>query len=1062
LAEVSFGEWLKRQRKAAGLTQEQLALQISCSTSALKKIEAEERRPSEQVVEQLAEVFNIPATERATFLKFARGNWDAAPVEVMEGKEAPWRVAQPSGHESKIHLATFLFTDIEDSTKLWESAPEKMKVALQRHHEIMKEAIASNSGTVFQIVGDAFCAVFPTAQSAIAAAVTAQYKLHQEQWDLPFPIRVRMGIHTGAAERISTGSPMGGYESNPTLNRVARILSAGHGGQILLWLAIKELTEDSLPADIVLRDMGEHHLKNLTRPEHLFQLNIMRLPSEFPPLNTLESRRHNLTVQLTSFIGREKELQEVKELLYATHLLTLIGSGGTGKTRLALQIGAEMLEHFQNGVWLVDLAPITHPASIVQTAMAVFGIAAERNRLAMDTFKDYLRAKSLLLILDNCEHMVEDCARFAESLVQAAPDVKILATSREALDIMGEQMYRVPSLSTPTREGRTTPAELANFESVQLFIERAALISPNFHLTRENASSIAQICVRLDGIPLAIELAAARTRSMSVEQIASHIDDRFRLLTEGLRTALPRQQTLLSLIDWSYDLLTEPERILLRRLAVFSGGWTLEAAEAVCVGEPIDSFAVIDLLSKLVDKSLVLLGDNGRYKFLETIRQYAREKLFESGEMQAIRQGHLTCFRAFAERKGAETRGANQIAALKQLDEEYENIREAMDWAIETGQVEEATQIGDALGPLYWISRALLQEVYERMMLIVNHPVTTEEKLCRATALAVAAFFADFAFRDSKHSQAMIEEAIEIAKRAGENGKHQLEEAYWIWSACMIGKDNPIAEKAIDMTLAIARELNDKYVVAHVIEWQGQLARMRKDYSRAQEFSNESIRLFHEMGNYWGIALASGNIGLVFYAQGDYPKAQKYLEDALAIYRKIADKPSLIFVLGYLGRISALTTKYAQSEELLQERLFLAKDSGWTRRIGAGTKDLAYLRLYKGNPHSALALFRESLSLFESRDEVRIALCLAGIASALFQLSPKNAEFAAQLLGSAQSVIYTIGIDNLPYEKGQITTTLKVVRESLDDAAFASAFAEGKKISLDEALDLALKTVEEM
>jgi class 3 adenylate cyclase len=448
LAEVSFGEWLKRRRKAGGLTQEELALQISCSASALRKIEAEQRRPSAQIVEGLAEVFNIASNERKSFLKFARGDWRAAPTGEIE--DAPWLISLPLGYkredisDPKTHLVTFLFTDIEGSTKLWESAPEKMKVALQRHHTILEEAISSNDGTAFQIVGDAFCAVFPTASSAISAAVTAQRNLHQEQWDTPSPIRVRMGIHTGTAELSATDSLTGGYASNHTLNRVARILSAGHGGQVLLSLATKELVQDSLPADTELRDMGEHHLKNLSRPERLFQLNSAGLQSDFLPLNTLDSYRHNLPLQLTSFIGREKELADVNRLLTNTHLLTLSGPGGTGKTRLSLQAATDLLETFSHGVWLVELAPISDPSLVASTTAAALNLPAEVHRPAVDMLCDYLREKELLMVLDNCEHLVGACARMADRLLHAAPRLRIIASSREALGIAGEVSYRFP------------------------------------------------------------------------------------------------------------------------------------------------------------------------------------------------------------------------------------------------------------------------------------------------------------------------------------------------------------------------------------------------------------------------------------------------------------------------------------------------------------------------------------------------------------------------------------------------------------------------------------------
>ena len=526
---------------------------------------------------------------------------------------------------------------------------------------------------------------------------------------------------------------------------------------------------------------------------------------------------------------------------------------------------------------------------------------------------------------------------------------------------------------------------------------------------------------------------------------------------------MPRHQTLHSLIEWSYDLLGEPERILLRRLVVFAGGWTLESAEAVCAGESIDSVAVMDLLSRLVDKSLVLLERGRRYKFLETIRRYAREKLLESGEAQTVRQKHLAYFLAFADSKGTETFGANQIVALRQLDEEYENIREAMDWAIETGQVEEATQIGNALFPLYWWSRALFQEAYEKMTRILNHPATTKEKLFRAQALIVAAFCADLASVNwgPQQIKAMMEEAIEIARSAGAKGNYYLWMAYGVWGYLMIWKDTAAAEKALDMGVAIARKSNNKIALANSLEWQGLLAVKQKGYSRAHDFSNEALRLFREMGDHWGVARSLGVIGSVFYSRRDYPNAQKYFEEALAIYRNLATRPNVIQVLGYLGRIFALTAKYEPAEKLLQEKLFFAKDSGWTREIGMSTRDLAYLRLYEANPAAALALFRESLSLFESGDEVRIALSIVGIASAIFQSSPQKAEYAAQLLGSVQPVIDTIGIDNLPYEREQIAKTFGAVREHLGEANYEQVSSQGKAMTLDAAIALAQKVADE-
>jgi len=388
LPEVSFGEWLKRQRNSKGLTQEQLAHQIGCATITLRKIESEERRPSAAIVEQLAKIFEISQEERTSFLKFARGDWGYMPVEGTE--ESPWLVREGSAEErSKIGLSTFLFTDIEGSAKLWDQAPEKMKVALQRHHEVLQEAITSNGGSVFQIVGDAFCAAFPTVLSAVSAAVNAQRELHKEQWNTPFPIRVRMGIHTGEAEQTSDDPLLGGYASNQTLNRVARILGAAHGGQILLSLATTDLIKDSLPADTGLRDMGEHHLRNLIHPEHLFQLDIFGLPAEFPPLNTLTSR-HNLPLQMTSFIGREKEQDEVIDLLTKNRLVTLTGAGGIGKTRLSIQVGQNLLSDFPNGTWFVELAPILDPLLVPRTTAIAIGLRDGGQRPVIDLLCEYL------------------------------------------------------------------------------------------------------------------------------------------------------------------------------------------------------------------------------------------------------------------------------------------------------------------------------------------------------------------------------------------------------------------------------------------------------------------------------------------------------------------------------------------------------------------------------------------------------------------------------------------------------------------------------------------------
>src|SRR5918995_699529 len=523
---------------------------------------------------------------------------------------------------------TFLFTDIEGSTKLAQEYPDQWESLRARHNAILQSAMDTYAGYVFQIVGDAYCVAFRFAHDALNAALHAQRQLQSEAWS-PAPIHVRMGIHTGPAQ-LNPNSDQIKYLGYGTLVLVQRIMSAGHGGQVLISGAAQELVQEALPADAELLDLGERRLKDLLRPEHLYQLYAPDLASTFPPLKTLDAYRNNLPVQLTSFIGREHEIAEIKQMLKIHHLITLTGPGGTGKTRLSLQIATELLDQYPHGVWFIELAPLTDPDLIPQTILSAIGIN-EQSGKPLEVLRDYLHEKRSLLVLDNCEHIIEATAALANTLLSAAPNLKVLASSREALGIRGEASYPVPSLSLPDLAHLPVVEEFSQYEAVKLFIDRALLVAPHFSVDASSAPFIAQICHRLDGIPLAIELAAARVKMLSVDQISAGLDDRFRLLTGGARTLLPRQQTLRALIDWSYDLLSEQERLFLRRLSVFAGGRTLEAVEEVCAGaegDAIEPYEVLDLLSQLVNKSLVVVVEHTRsgvtrYRMLETIRQYA-------------------------------------------------------------------------------------------------------------------------------------------------------------------------------------------------------------------------------------------------------------------------------------------------------------------------------------------------------------------------------------------------------------------------------------------------------
>lgn len=507
---------------------------------------------------------------------------------------------------------TFLFTDIEGSTQLWERQPDAMRSALARHDQILRDVVGRQGGGVFKTVGDSFCAAFATATDALEAALTAQKALGAEERAGGLRLRVRMALHTGAVEERD------GDYFGQALNRVSRLLSAAHGGQTLVSAATHQLVRDALPPGVTLGHLGEHRLRDLSRPEQVFQLCHPELPHEFPPLRGMNhpGLPNNLPQQLTSFIGRERELAAVKGLLGSHRLVTLAGSGGCGKTRLALQAAADVLEGYPNGAWLVELGSLLEPALVAQAVVSALGLREQAGQTPTQTLAECLKPKTMLLILDNCEHLLAACADLADGLLRACPQVTLLASSREALGIAGEQTYRVPSLSVPDPRQLATVESLSGCESVRLFLDRATLSRPDFRLTAPNAPALASVCQRLDGIPLAIELAAARVRSLSVEEIAGKLDSRFRLLTGGSRMALPRQQTLRALIDWSYSLLNAQEKRLLNRLSVFAGGWTLEAAEQVCVGagrteDGIEDWETLDLLVSLVDKSVALAETQG-------------------------------------------------------------------------------------------------------------------------------------------------------------------------------------------------------------------------------------------------------------------------------------------------------------------------------------------------------------------------------------------------------------------------------------------------------------------
>ena len=592
---------------------------------------------------------------------------------------------------------TFLFTDIEGSTKLWEKSPRGMQVALTRHDALLWETIEGHGGFVFKTVGDAFCAVFPTALGALEAALAAQRGLFSEAWGEEIgALKARMALHTG-----TTHERDGDY-FGPPVNRVARLLSAGHGGQVLLSSSTQELVRDHLPPQTHLRDLGERRLKDLSRPERVFQLTAPDLPSEFPPLRTLESHTNNLPLQATPLIGREREVEAACRLLRSseTRLLTLLGPGGTGKTRVGLQVAAELADDFEDGVFFVPIAAIADPALVAPTIARTLGLS-EGAQPPEELLEGYLRDRQTLLLLDNLEQVIE-AAPVVERLLSSAANLKILATSRIPLGLYGEYEFPVPPLSLPDPDSLPPLEHLTEYEAIRLFVERARAVRPDFSLTEENGPAVVEICERLDGLPLAIELAAARIKLLPPRVLLDRLGNRLKILTGGARNLPERQRTLRNAIEWSYELLDEGEKLLFGRLGVFSSGATLEAIEAVCDARGDLPTDVFDGASSLLDKSLLRQEEEAigepRFVMLETIHEFAQVKLEESGEVEAVRRAHAEYFLALAEEAEPRLWGADDATWLDRLKQDHDNMRAALSWAIEQEEATLALRVGGAFG----------------------------------------------------------------------------------------------------------------------------------------------------------------------------------------------------------------------------------------------------------------------------------------------------------------------------------------------------------------------------
>ena len=805
---------------------------------------------------------------------------------------------------------TFFFSDIEGSTRLIQRLGERYPDVLLTHHTVLREALAANGGHELRTEGDSFFIVFDSALQACAGAAAAQKALHAYQWPEGGIVRVRIGIHTGEATLV--GNEYVGLD----VHRAARVASAGHGGQVLVSETTRALVDHALPTGLTLKDLGLHRLKDLAQPERLFQLTIEGLPDRFPPLKTLEATPNNLPTQLTSFIGRDDQVREAKQLLAKARLLTLTGPGGTGKTRLSLQIAADVLDQFPDGVYFVPLSAIHDPELVPSAIAQALSISTTGQRRPIDALVDQLREKRTLLVLDNFEQVL-DAAPVASQLLEGSAGLRVLVSSRAVLRVSGEQEFPVPPLGLPDLKALPALAALSQFEAVRLFIERAVAVKPDFRATNENAAAIAGICERVDGLPLAIELAAARVKLFSPQALLSRLEKSLSALGSGTRDAPARQQTLRGAILWSYDMLDAGARRLLSRVSVFARGGSLEQLEPVC--GPVEDIGgdVLGGLDWLAEQSLLRRlpdFDEPRFLMLQTIRDFASERLEESGEAHAIRDRHLAAFIALAQQAQPHLFGPRRKEWLDRLEEDHDNFRAALEWAVASGNSRQAMSLSGSFWR-FWQMRGHIHEGRARLGQVLSLPTSGEFPTERLAALEAAGGLA-------------------------------------YWQADMEG-----AQRFYDESLALTRQIGDKLAIANAIYNDAfPILVNRTNIPRAKELLEEALPLFREGADDGGTARTLWGLGNAAYFAEDYAVATPPLEEAQALFRQLDDRFMLAWSTHTLGLVGLATGNVDLGRRCFSEALRLFVEAKDVSGIILQVDNLSVIARREGDPVRATRL----------------------------------------------------------------------------------------------------------
>jgi predicted ATPase/class 3 adenylate cyclase len=916
-----------------------------------------------------------------------------------------------------VETLTFLFTDIEGSTALLRRIGQDAYArVLDDHHSLIRSALAAHDGREVKTMGDGFFAVFSLPSACVAAVLEMQHGLEAHDWPAGEQVRVRMGVHTG--EAAQSGTDLMGLD----VHRASRVGALGYGGQVLLSETAAALVRDRLPPGVALTDLGPHRLKDLGRPEQIFQLDAPGLQAEFPPLRSLSNPAlpNNLPTQLATFIGREQELADVRTLAETSRLVTLTGAGGSGKTRLSLQVAAELLDGSGDGVWLVELAPVADEDEVAPAIAAALAIAGQPGQPVLDALVDALVPQNVLIVLDNCEHVIGACAKVAEAILRRCPRVHVIATSREPLGIGGEVIYRVPSLSLPAPDSGADAGAgtQESSDAIALLVQRAREQGVALPRDEETGLLMASVCRRLDGMPLAIELAAARLRSMSLTDVRDRLDQRFRLLTGGSRTAMKRQRTLQATVDWSYSLLTPAEQVLLRRLSVFPETFDLAAAEAVCGFGDIEEFEVADLLGSLADKSLVVTesaGPSVRYRLLETIRQFAAERLTETGGDQAaiLAAAHCQHFLRLAEAAERPLTGPGQGAWFTRLDADQVNLWRAAEYAARSPDgVSWSLRFGVALRR-YWGARPKEVEAFHLLAAALQRPEASADPALFAAALFTATFMAHT--NDTAAALRFGKQAVEVARGVGDD-RLLIEALSAQCSTCYFTHKFRDGFAAGQEAAERARRLGDDVLLGSAL-MSLLMVTYPLDPALADQMYAEAIACTNRSGDQLTAYSLHNNASVQALLTGDMTAARAHLNQAAQVNKVVGEEGSVTSI--NLGWVLRAENDPGGSRESFETSLRMG------RRIGQ-----RYVLAY-----AALGL-----------------ACLAGDLG--------DWHRGAVLHGVAQAFLDGIG-DRWwqEPEEGYRDGSVGQMRTQLGDDAFELAYAEGKALGFDDAIDAALARV---